>query len=216
MNSQNSAFRHADVLQPETTVHAGTMIANLLKQLDEQTDSEKMLVCAIDGRSASGKSTLAKAASVFFDNAMIIHLDDFFLQPHQRTQQRLDQPGQNIDHERLRAELLEPLMNGKTGLYRKYDCKRNKMTQGFSVHPVRFLFLEGTYSLNDELLDYSDLRIFTTCSPSRQRERLIGRNGYSTLEEFEKKWIPLEEYYFHICKVSERAQHIFVLDCPLT
>ena len=46
-----------------------------------------------------------------------------FLQPIQRTPQRMAEPGGNLDRERLIAEVLEPLRAGQQGSYRLFDCR---------------------------------------------------------------------------------------------
>ena len=54
------------------------------------------VVVAIDGRCGSGKTTLAAALQKEFSCA-VFHMDDFFLRPEQRTEERLAQPGGNAD-----------------------------------------------------------------------------------------------------------------------
>ena len=75
--------------------------AQLLQQqkMQQQTQDRPVIV-AIDGRCASGKTTLCS----FIEQKTgytVLHLDHFFLQPHQRTPQRLAQPGGNVDYERF-------------------------------------------------------------------------------------------------------------------
>ena len=75
----------------------------ILKRIKEQTTKESAVpyIVAIDGRCASGKSTLA----AYLKSALacsVIHMDHFFLQPHQRTEKRLREPGGNVDYERFK------------------------------------------------------------------------------------------------------------------
>jgi len=67
---------------------------------------------AIDGRCASGKSTLG-AFLQKETGGNLIHMDDFFLRPEQRTKERYATPGENVDHERFYEEVLVPLQNGE-------------------------------------------------------------------------------------------------------
>ena len=70
------------------------------------------LLVAIDGRCGAGKTTLAS----FLQNkieATVFHMDDFFLRPEQRTAERLNTPGGNVDRERLESEVLIPLRAGE-------------------------------------------------------------------------------------------------------
>ncbi|MCL1877401.1 MAG: hypothetical protein FWF80_00945, partial [Defluviitaleaceae bacterium] len=62
-------------------------------------------VIAIDGRSASGKTTLASELAAQ-TGASVIHMDDFFLPQDLRTEERLNTPGGNVHHERFASEVL--------------------------------------------------------------------------------------------------------------
>ena len=64
-----------------------------------QTDKPRLLI-AIDGCCATGKTTLARQLAERYE-CNLFHMDDFFLRPHQRTEERLAAPGENIDHERF-------------------------------------------------------------------------------------------------------------------
>ena len=50
-------------------------------------------------------------------------MDDFYLQPHQRTEERLAEPGGNVDRERFLQEVLIPLHEGHDAVYRVFDCQ---------------------------------------------------------------------------------------------
>ena len=63
------------------------------------TEREHVFV-AIDGPCASGKTTLAALLQRRFDGN-VLHMDDFFLRPEQRTPERFAEPGGNVDRERF-------------------------------------------------------------------------------------------------------------------
>src|ERR1700734_2395798 len=81
-----------------------------------------VLVVAIDGHGAAGKSTLA-AAVAEATGAALVHTDEFFLTPSAR-------PGvpppleAYYDLSRLRAEALEPLRAGRAAAFRPFDWER--------------------------------------------------------------------------------------------
>ena len=50
------------------------------------------MVVAIDGNSGAGKSTLAALIADVYD-CNLFHMDDFFLRPEQRTEERLKETG---------------------------------------------------------------------------------------------------------------------------
>lgn len=157
---------------------------------------------AIDGPCASGKSTLAAALGTVF-GAGVLHMDDFFLRPEQRTKQRLAEPGGNVDRERFAAEVLTPLRAAHDFAYRPYDCS----VQAVSA-PVAFLMtprviVEGAYSMHPELRDAYALSAFVTVDPAEQRARLLERNGPEMLQRFEAEWIPMEQAYFEAFQVTD-------------
>ena len=75
-------------METRTTTPVTTVMALLEEKLRQQVRQDKPLLVAIDGRCASGKSTLAKDLQKQLD-CNVIHMDDFYLQPHQRTTKRL-------------------------------------------------------------------------------------------------------------------------------
>ena len=78
-------------------------------------------VIAIDGRAASGKTTLAAALAAETGGA-VVHMDDFFLPAELRTPQRLAAPGGNVHAERFAEEVLPFLRQGRPFCYRRFDC----------------------------------------------------------------------------------------------
>ena len=82
-----------------------------IEQIQSRVESllarqERALV-AIDGCSCAGKTTLATQIGALL-NGNVFHMDDYFLQPHMRTPERLSQPGGNVDAERFLADVLLP------------------------------------------------------------------------------------------------------------
>ena len=167
--------------------------------------AEKPRVClAIEGGSAGGKSTLAEELAALYD-AQVLHADDFFLRPEQRTPERYAQPGGNLDRERLAAEVLEPLHRGQTVAYRAFDCQSMTLRPPVQREPRRLNILEGAYSMHPELASFSDLSVFLEISPQTQRRRILHRNGAEWGERFFERWIPLENTYFQATDARRRC-----------
>ena len=168
---------------------------------------ERAAILAIDGRCGSGKSTLGAALASKWD-ANLFHMDDFYLQPHQRTPERLAEPGGNVDRERFLEEVLLPLRNGKPVVYRRFDCGSFTFEEGRLIDPKPIAIVEGSYACHPLLRDFYDLRIFLDIDPQTQAERILKRNGSEALERFRSIWIPLEETYFQDCHVREGCDYI--------
>lgn len=166
----------------------------VLRSVDTLMQDGGNRIIAIDGRCASGKTTLAERLRRRY-GCNVVHMDHFFLRPEQRSPQRLNTPGENVDHERFLEEVLLPLKRGEAFSYRPFDCSRQILTDPVEMMPNTLTVVEGSYSCHMALWGYYDLRIFLTVEPEEQLRRIVARNGdYARV--FRDKWIPLEEAYF--------------------
>lgn len=171
-----------------------TIPKELLRRIDGLLSDGEHHIIAIDGRCASGKTTLAAALRERY-GCEVAHMDHFFLRPEQRTPERLNTPGENVDHERFREEVLLPLVRGETVTYRPFDCARQELGEAVTLRTGGLTIVEGSYPCHRELWAHYDLRIFLTVDPEEQMRRIISRNG-DRAQSFRDKWIPLEEAYF--------------------
>lgn len=170
------------------------------------THKELPILIAIDGRCAAGKTTLAAWLKERFDFSVnVIHMDHFFLQPHQRTKERLQEPGQNVDYERFLEEVMLPLSQGKSFSYQIYDCKKMELSSKIQVEPAALTIVEGSYSCHPVLWDFYHLRIFLNIDSEEQLGRICRRNGAEAVSTFQEKWIPLEEKYFTAYQIQKRC-----------
>lgn len=161
-------------------------------------------VIAIDGRAASGKSTRALLLGAVLD-APVIHMDDFFLPPALRTEERLAQPGGNVHYERFAEEVLPHLRSGESFAYRVFDCSQMDFggMKDIPAAPVRIV--EGSYAHHPALGDYADLKVFSSVDEGEQMTRILRRNGVKMAEMFRSRWIPMEERYFDHFAIREKA-----------
>ncbi len=171
------------------------------------TESDSKLI-AIDGRCASGKTTLsAELENIIPCN--IIHMDNFFLRPEQRTPGRFNIAGENVDHERFLTEVLIPLKNGEKVTYQSFDCKTMSFGKRIELDTRKINIIDGSYSCHNALYNYYDLHIFLNVSPEEQMRRIILRDGNEKAKIFESKWIPLEEKYFNAFCIAEKCEYRF-------
>lgn len=176
-------------------------IDKLIPLIKREALTKTPFLVAIEGRCASGKTTLAAELARRL-GASLIHMDDFFLRPEQRTPARLAIPGENIDHERFLSEVLLPLRAGKPFAYRPFSCRSQTLTAPVTVEPGPIAIVEGVYSCHPDLRKHYDLRLFLTVDPEEQMRRLYARDG-DYAEVFRDRWIPLEELYFSSCGVED-------------
>ena len=182
------------------------IIQEIKRQIGILPETRKNMIISVDGRCAAGKSTLANALQAEL-GCSVFHMDDFFLRPEQRTNERLNTPGENVDHERFYKEILFPLLNGNTRIiFRPFDCRRRELIRPLSVDVGRIVLVEGSYSCHPSLWDCYDLHIFLTVSAAEQMNRIIRREGVERSVTFREKWIPLEESYFKAFHIEERCE----------
>lgn len=169
---------------------------------------EQGKILAIDGRCASGKTTMAHRLAAL-TGAGVVHMDDFYLPAQMRTAERLAAPGGNIHHERFIAEVLPHLRSGGAFSYRIFDCTRMEYhgTREVAASPMRIV--EGAYSHHPALGGYADVRVFSDVEASEQLARIVKRNGAEAAVIFERKWIPMEEAYFRAYEIYVSAD-VFV------
>ena len=164
-------------------------------------------VISIDGPCASGKTTIGKLLSSFLE-CPCIHMDDYFLQAYQRTAQRLEEPGGNIDYERFHQEINEAWNQKQPIHMRSYDCSSQTLRREVIVEKSPILIIEGSYAHHPYLDDMQAFKIFMDIKPSIQKERLQKRSP-DKFVDFIEKWIPMEEKYFHAFSIKEKSDYVF-------
>ena len=164
-----------------------------------QKEAKHPFIIAIDGRCAAGKTTLAEKIQSSME-CNVIHMDDFYLPFSERTEEKMAQPGGNMDFERLLFEVLIPLRSGANAMYRPYDCHHDTFLPSEKLNATVPTIIEGSYSCHPKLQKSYDLRVFMDISPECQKSRLKER-GPSSFERFQTIWIPREEHYFTAYKV---------------
>lgn len=176
----------------------------LFLSIDRLMAQKGSLTLAIEGGSASGKTTLAALLKEIY-GCTVFHADDYFLRPAQRTSARLAEVGGNFDRERFLTEVLEPLHEGRSITYRRFDCQTQKLLPPVEVTPTPLTVVEGAYSMHPTLASYYDLSAFLKIDEDYQRERIFRRNTPFLAKRFFEEWIPMEKRYFEGTKITSRC-----------
>lgn len=179
----------------------------LLSSIQALERGQEHILVALEGRCASGKTTLAGELGARYGWG-VVHMDDFFLRAEQRTEERYATPGENVDHERFLEEVLLPLRSGQAARYRPFDCKTQRLSEEEKIMtPVGVTIIEGSYSCHPSLWEHYDLRVFLSVGREEQLRRIERRNGAEQLAIFRNKWIPLEERYFAAFRIEQRCDY---------
>ena len=174
----------------------------LLKMINGDTK-----VIALEGRAASGKTTAAAMLSTLLD-APVVHMDDFFLLPSLRTEERFKTPGANVHHERFAEEVLPALASGEEFSYRVFDCSKMDFDEDLKIKAADVRIVEGAYCLHPSFSDYADIKVFFDVDPDEQMRRIVRRNGERMAEMFKERWVPLEEEYYKSFDIKEKCDII--------
>lgn len=154
------------------------------------------LVVAIDGRSGTGKSTLATALAERLD-AVVIEGDDFYAggtgtegdPPQSRAARCIDW--------RAQRRVLALLRAGQGASYHAFDWDAfdgSAVQEATRIAPAPVILLEGVYAARPELRDLLDLTILATVPDAVRHSRLIAREG--EIGPWEVQWHEAEDWYF--------------------
>mgnify|MGYP001356719858 CR=1 FL=1 len=174
------------------------MIAEqLIHNLEQNIATCGRGLLVIDGDCAAGKTTLAAQVCAQLD-CNVFHMDDFFLPPALRTEERLAEAGGNVHYERFEKQVLTPLFKNEPFVYGAYSCMTRKTAEVF-VTPKPAAIIEGSYALHPRFLEtygaMNAMLVFMRISAGEQLRRIQKRNGEAMLRRFRDEWIPMEKRY---------------------
>lgn len=177
-------------------------VRTVLAAVDALGVADRPIVVALDGRSGSGKSVLARAIALQ-RQLTVLEGDDFYapglasldlLARERMTDAQVADAV--IDWRRLRDEALDTLSRGEPTSYRRYDWAADDGRLGDRVDlPANDLVvLEGVYSGRPELADLVDLAVVVDVDEEVRLRRLSAR-GHDT-PQWTGFWERGESYYF--------------------
>lgn len=171
------------------------IVCAVIEQALAETALTDVVIIAIDGVCGGGKSTLGEALAAKYE-CNLFHMDDFFLRPEQRTRERYEEPGGNVDYERFQEEVLSRLSDEGGLSCRPFCCHTMAFGETVRVQKRRLNIIEGAYSCHPYFGDVYQARFFVEASPEVQRKRLLAREGRERYQRFVREWIPMENRYF--------------------
>jgi uridine kinase len=165
------------------------------------------IVVALDGRSGTGKSTLAEWMAARLGGVRVDQ-DDFYAGGELHEWQCLtprEKADRVIDWRRVRDEALLPLRRGRAARWHPFnwDTMIGLSPETITVQPANIVILDGAYSARPELADLVDLTILVTLDDAVRRERLRQREGDDFTSAWHAVWDEAEDWYFGTTRPPE-------------
>ncbi len=165
------------------------------------------IVVALDGGSGAGKPTLARLIQDQVETALI-PIDDFFAadipDSHWDEFSVEERLRYVFDWRCLRESAIEPLLAGEPAKWYAFDFESGLRPDGTygrqadpaEREPAAVILLEGAYAACPELTDLVDLAILVDVPVEERHARQKVREDAAFLEEWHRRWDPVESYYF--------------------
>ncbi len=176
-------------------------LENITKKIRSLAESKKgPILVAIDGRSGVGKSTFAKKLREKVGGVTVMG-DDFYSGGSDEEWNKLtpkEKVDKCIDWKRLRVEVLEPLLSGKSTSRHPFNFNSGKglSDEVLTAKPSSIILLDGAYSSRPELSDLIDLSILVEAEDKNRRAILVKREGVAFMNSWHSVWDIAEDYYF--------------------
>lgn len=160
---------------------------------------ERPFVIAVDGRSASGKSTLAEALSGHVPGSVVVHTDDVAWHHSFFDWGEL-----------LREGVLEPLRHGREVTYRPPGWEARGRSGAITVPAgCPAVFVEGVGSGRRELMPWIDALVWVQSDWDRAEKIGIARDGGDqAARDFWVEWMAAEDQFLAEDRPWERADVI--------
>jgi uridine kinase len=138
----------------------------------------------VDGLGAAGKTTLAARLAAALPGAVVVAVDDF-ARPLVR----------GWDRDRFTAQLLEPLLAGRTARYQRWDFDADTGAEWAEVRPGHPVVVEGVSATDVRVPVPWDLTLWVDVPREERRRRAYARDGAERWPRWVTDWFPSEEAY---------------------
>ena len=151
----------------------------------------------IDGKGASGKTTLARRIAEALPGSFVISVDDFA------------RPGlRGWELQRFVAQVRQPLEAGRAACYQRWDFDSDTGADWVEVPPGHPVVVEGVSATDVRLGVSWDLTLWVQVGAAERMRRALARDGEAMRERWLTDWIPCEEAYAREQRPQDRVDLI--------
>jgi uridine kinase len=167
----------------------------VVRRLGDPSPSAVRIV-AVDGHSGAGKSTFAAALAARIV-ATLVPGDDFYRVMDDEVRARLSAHegiGRYFDWERMRDEVLVPLLAGRDARYRLFDWDSGLLAETPITLPrAPLVVLDGVYTSRPELARFLHLSVLVEAPADVRRKRQVTRGDSP---DWLRRWEEAERLFF--------------------
>jgi uridine kinase len=150
-----------------------------LERIATLTPRAGVLLVGIGGHGCAGKTTLARMIPA----AEVVGTDEFW-------------DGERFALERVRSEVLEPLLRGEAASFASFDwAAQAPRDEPRRVRPEGIVVIDGVCALHRMFRREYDLRIWVDTPRDVRLSRAIERDGEEARRTWEEIWLPSEDHY---------------------
>jgi hypothetical protein len=164
--------------------------------LDLRPRAGRTAVLAVEGRSGSGKTVLARAVAAG-SGASLIRMDDLY-------------PGWDGllgGVEALRDWVLRPLAEGRAAAWRRWDWAAGEYAEWHPVPADALLVVDGAGGGARSLACYRSGLVWVDAADEQRRDRALARDGATYAPHWER-WARQEDEFYAAERVREHADLI--------
>ncbi len=138
----------------------------------------RLVLVGIGGHGGAGKSTLAAAIL----GAQVVPTDAFW-------------DGEGFAIERIRHEVIDPLLAGDEARYERWDWAERRPGGVARVAPGGVVVVEGVCALHRMLREAYDVRVWVDAPAELRLARGVARDGEDARHTWLEVWMPREDRY---------------------
>ena len=157
----------------------------------------------VDGKGATGKTTLAGRIAAALPGSVVVHIDDFA---------RPDLQGWERD--RFVRQVLQPLLAGRPGRYQRWDFDHNVGAEWHTVPVSVPVVVEGVSATDERLGVPWDFTLWVEVPYRVRLARALERDGPERMDRWLNDWMPSEDAYEEAQRPQDRVDLVYSPSYP--